>query len=62
MFNDLRMKNGRLCKNTGKKIGELMQHFVLSIDEACIMEDAGGNIIIIGAADRKNHKNILADR
>ena len=62
MFNDLRRKNGRLCKNTGKKFGELMQHFVLSIDESCIMADAGGNIKIIGAADRKNHEKILADR
>ena len=31
-------------------------------DEACIMKDVGINIITIGADDRKNHENILADR
>ena len=62
MFNDLQRKNGGLCKKTGKTFGGLMQHFVLGLDEACIMADAGGNIQIIGAADRKKHENILADR
>ena len=62
MFNDLQRKNGGLCKNTGNTFGELMQDFVLSLDEACIMSDAGGNIKIIRAADRKKHEKILADR
>ena len=44
MLNDLRRKNGRLCKYTDKIFGELMQHFVLGLDEACIMPDSGGNI------------------
>ena len=39
-----------------------MQHFVLGLDEACIMADAGGNIKIIGASDKKKHEKILADR
>ena len=62
MFNDMRRKNGGICKKTGKTFIELMHHFVLGLDEACIMADAGGNIKIIGAADRKKHENILADR
>ena len=62
MFNDLRRKNGGLCKNTGKKFGGLMQHFVLGLDEACIMAYDGGNIKIIGAANRKKHEKIIADR
>ena len=36
-----------------------MQHFVLGLDKACIMADAGGNIKIIGAADRKSTKIFL---
>ena len=56
MFNDLWRKNGGYAKKTGKTFGELMQHFVLGLDEACIMADAGGNIKNIGAADRKNKK------
>ena len=62
MFNKLRRKNGGLCKKTGNTFGELMQHFVLVLDEVCIMAYAGGNIKIIGAANRKKHENILADR
>ena len=38
-----------------------MQNFVSGLDEACIMADAGGNIIIIGATDRKKNEHILAD-
>ena len=38
-----------------------MQNFVLGLDEACIMADSGGSIIIIGAADRKKNEKILAD-
>ena len=62
MFNYLRRKNGGLCKKTGNTFGELMQDFVLSLDEACIMSDAGGNIKIIGASDKKKHEKILAGR
>ena len=62
MFNELCRNNGGTCKNTGKTFGELMQHFVLGLDEACIMADTGGNIKIIGADDRKKDENILADR
>ena len=49
-------------QKNGKKFGELMLHFMFILDEACIMKDVGINIITIGADDRKNHENILADR
>ena len=62
MYNDLRKKNVGICKNTGKKFGELMQHFVFGLDEACIMAYSDGNIRIIGADDRKIHEKILTDR
>ena len=38
-----------------------MQNFVSGLDEACIMADAGGNIRIIGTAERKKHEKILAN-
>ena len=47
MFDDLRKKNVGVCKDTGKKFGELIQNFVLGLDEACIMADAGINSRII---------------
>ena len=39
-----------------------MQNFELGPDEACIVADDDRNIEIIGATDKKNHENILADR
>ena len=39
-----------------------MHNSVLGLDEACTMADAGGNTKIIGAADRKKHEKILAER
>ena len=39
-----------------------MQNFELGPDEACIVADDDRNIKIIGATDKKNHENILADR
>ena len=62
MFNELWNNNVGVCKNTSKTFGELMQHFVFGLDEACIMAYSDGNIRIIGADDRKIHENILADR
>ena len=47
MFDNLWRKNGRICNNNGKTFGQFMQHFVLVLDEACIMADAGGNIRMI---------------
>ena len=62
MFNVLRKKNMGVCKNTGKTFGELMRNFVLDLVEAYILADAGINIRIIGAAERKKHENIIQGR
>ena len=62
MFNDLRKKDVAVCKKTAKTFGELMQNFVLGLDEACIMSYDGRNIRIIGAANRKQHEKIIAYR
>ena len=53
---------GGYAKNIGNTFRELMQYFVLGLDETCIMVDAVGNIRIIGATNRKKHQKILADR
>ena len=36
--------------------------FLFGLGEACIMSYAGGDIIIVGASDRENNKNILAEK
>ena len=60
MFNDLWKKNVAVCKNNFNTFGELMQNFVLGLDEACIMADAGINIRIVGASNRKQNENIIS--
>ena len=62
LFNKARVDNTGVCKVTGKTYGELMRHFVIGLDEECIMADSAGNIRIIGSGERKKHEKIVADR
>ena len=55
MSNELWKKDVGVCKKTANKFGELMQNFVLGLDETFIMADAGRNIRIIGSANRKQN-------
>ena len=54
--------NTGTCPVTGKQYGQLQDHFIIGLDEMCIMADHGGNIKIIGAADVKKQEKILQDR
>jgi hypothetical protein len=38
-----------------------MSHFIVGLDEMCIMSDFHGNAHIIGSADKKKHEKILQD-
>ena len=38
---------------TGKIFGELIPHFVVGLDEMCLMSDAFGDLRVIGAAKKK---------
>ena len=39
-----------------------MQNFLLGLDEACIMVDAGVNSRMVGAADMEKYEKIILDR
>jgi hypothetical protein len=46
---------------TGLQFGELIDHFVIGANEACLMSDAHGNLHIIGTADKKKHERKSGD-
>ena len=52
----MREKNTRLCCNTGNIFGELIAHFIVGLDEMCLMPDAFGYFYFIGTANIKNIK------
>ena len=62
MINELRKNNVGVCKKTGNNFGQLMQNFVLALDGAFIMADAGRNFRIIGDSDREKYEKIIVDR
>jgi hypothetical protein len=60
-LNFLRTNNTGVCNRTGKLFGEVIQHFVISGDEACLMADNHGDLRIIGAAGIKKHEKKTSD-
>lgn len=60
-LNQLRMLNTGLCQKSGKTFGELIDHFVIGADEACLLADAHGSVKILGAADKKKHERKVSD-
>ena len=62
VYNIMRIESTGLGKKSGKSFGEVMQHFIVGIDEMCIMTDAHGDLRVIGAASKIKHEAIIADR
>lgn len=60
-YNNLRTQNTGLCKLSGKSFGEVMDHFIIGLDEMCLMSEENGNASIIGCADKKKHERVLQD-
>ena len=60
-FNSMREKNVGRCNKSQRTFGEVMHHFVVGLDEMCLMSDAHGNLRIIGAAEKKKHEKLLQD-
>jgi len=52
-YNFLREKNCVVCAKTKKTFGELMKHFIIGLDEMCIMSDVRGSLRVIGSAEKK---------
>ncbi len=60
-YDNIRMVDIGLCKKSGKTFGEVMSHFIVGLDEMCIMSDFHGNAHVFGSADKKKHEKILQD-
>ena len=60
VFDELRDANLGKCNKSGKTFGEVFQHFVIGLDETCIMSD-GHTMQIIGSRDKAKHELRLQD-
>ena len=61
MFAQLREKNTGIF-SLDRKNGELIPHFVVGLDEMCLMSDAFGDLRVIGAANLKKNEAMIPDR
>jgi hypothetical protein len=60
-YNLLRTSNTGLCKQSGKTFGEVMGHFIVGLNEMCLMSDTHGDLCVFGSADKKKHEKLLQD-
>ena len=57
----MRTKNTGLCKLLGKSFGELMPHFIIGLDEMCLMSDCHSDLPVFAASDKKKQEKLLQD-
>ena len=50
-----------LCKKSGLPFKEVMEHFLIGLEEACLVADAGGNVKILGEFGRLKHEKKVSD-
>jgi hypothetical protein len=55
VYDELQDINLGKCKMSGKTFGEVFEHFVIGLDEMCIMSD-GHNMMVIGSRDKAKHE------
>ena len=61
VYDLIRSKNTELCKFSGKSFGEIMPHFIISLDEMCLMSYCHGNLRVFAASDKKKQEKLLQD-
>jgi hypothetical protein len=57
----MRTKNTGLCKFWGKSFGKIMPHFIIRLDEMCLMSDCHGDLCVFAASDKKKQEKLLQD-
>ena len=62
LFSQLRETNTGLFRKTWKLFGELISHFIVGLDDMCLVSDAFGDLHVIGATNKKKHEAMIADR
>jgi hypothetical protein len=60
VYDELQDINFGKCKMSGKTFGEVFEHFMIGLDEMCIMSD-GHNMMVIGSRDKAKHELHLHD-
>jgi hypothetical protein len=61
VYNLMQTKNTGLCKLLGKSFGEIMPHFIIGLDERCLMSDCHSDLRVFAAADKKKQEKLLQD-
>ena len=61
VYDSMRTKNTGLCKLSGKSFGESMPHFIIGLDEVCLMSDCHGNLCVFAASDKKKQEKLMQD-
>lgn len=61
VYNYLRTINTGLCQKSGKTFGEVMPHFLIGLDEMCLMSDSHGDLRVVDSADKKRQEKLLQD-
>ena len=61
LYDELQEKNTGLCQSSGKRFCWVMEHFIIGLDEMCLMSDQHGGLQVIGASDKKKHEKLLQD-
>ncbi len=61
VYDLMRTKNTGLCKLSGKSFGELMPHFIIGLDEMCLMSDCHSDLHVFAVSDKKKQEKLLQD-
>ncbi len=61
VYDLMRTKNTGLCKLSGKSFGEIMPHFIINLDEMCLMSDCHGDLRVFAASEKKKQEKLLQD-
>lgn len=61
VYNYLRTNNTGMCQKSGKTFGEVMPHFLIGLDEMCLMSDSHGDLRVVASADKKKQEKLLQD-
>ncbi len=61
VYTFMRTKNTGLCKLWGKSFGKIMPHFIIRLDEMCLMSDCHGDLRVFAASDKKKQEKLLQD-
>ena len=60
-YDRLRDLNTGRCKKSNLRFEQVLHHFIVGLDEMCLMSDAHGNLQVVAAADKKKHEKLLQD-